>query len=246
MAAFLHDKGQILWDVTVNTTYVHLVNFLAPRSRDMFNANNKAVDYLYRALCQSEFDRVQIEDLACRIQEQLKNAHGGNAQVQARLFGTYRKEYENFMNNMRANVVVLQYDDHDRAIKLLHSLDHTMWSGKVEAILDSEKYETLTVVELFSKLNSSEVDRGVRAKIDNPTDPHSIALVSGSRTNANMCSRHFSLSCLVSMPDEEFDVLGEEDLTLLSRRFVRMYTNRKNARRSSGMCYRCGKHALRR
>jgi hypothetical protein len=39
------------------------------------------------------------------------------------------------------------------------------------------------------------------------------------------------------MPDEEFDVLGEEDLALLSRRFKRMYTNRKNARRSSGMCY---------
>jgi hypothetical protein len=37
-------------------------------------------------------------------------------------------------------------------------------------------------------------------------------------------------------------VLGEEDLALLSRRFERMYTNRKNARKSSGMCYRCGKH----
>jgi hypothetical protein len=44
------------------------------------------------------------------------------------------------------------------------------------------------------------------------------------------------------MPDEEFDVLGEEDLTLLSRRFERMYMNHKNALRSSGMCYRCGKH----
>jgi hypothetical protein len=44
------------------------------------------------------------------------------------------------------------------------------------------------------------------------------------------------------MPDEEFDVLSEEDLVLLSRRFERMYTNRKNTRRSSGMCYRCGKH----
>jgi hypothetical protein len=82
----------------------------------------------------------------------------------------------------------------------------------------------------------------VRAKIENPTDPHSLALVSGSRTNANMSSRQFSLSCLVSMPYEEFDVLGEEDLALLSRRFKRMYTNRKNARRSSGMSYRCGKH----
>jgi hypothetical protein len=146
------------------------------------------------------------------------------------------------VNNMRANVAVLLYDDHDRAIKLLPSLDRAMWSGKVEAILESEKYETLTVDELFSKLKSSEVDRGVRAKIENPTDPHSLALVSGSRTNANMSSRQFSLSFLVSMPDEEFDVLGEEDLTLLRRRFNRMYMNWKNARRSSGMCYRCEKH----
>jgi hypothetical protein len=34
------------------------------------------------------------------------------------------------------------------------------------------------------------------------------------------------------MPDEEFDVLGEEYLALLSRWFERMYMNRKNARRS--------------
>jgi hypothetical protein len=260
MADFLRGKGQILWDVTVNTAYVHLMNFFAPGSRDMFDANNKAVDYLYRSLCESEFERVQTEDLACRIWEQLKNAHAGNAQVQARLFVTNRREYENFthlpgesidamlqhftviVNNMRANVAVLPYDDHDRAVKLLHSLDRIVGSGEVEDILESEKYETLTVDDLFSKLKSSEVDRGVRAKIENPTDPHSLALVSGSRTNANMSSRQFSLSCLVSMPDEEFDVLGEEDLALLSRRFERMYTNRKNARRSSGMCYWCGKH----
>jgi hypothetical protein len=58
MATFLRGKGQILWDVTVNTAYVHPVNFLAPGSRDMFDANKKAVHYLYRAPCQSEFDRV--------------------------------------------------------------------------------------------------------------------------------------------------------------------------------------------
>jgi hypothetical protein len=209
MAAFLRGNGQILWDVTVNTTYVHLLNFLAPGSRDMFDVNNMEDDYLYRSLCESKFERVRTEDLACRIWEQLKNTHAGNAQVQALLFATYRREYENFthlhgesidamfqrftviVNNMRANVVVLLYDDHDRAIKLLHSLDRTMWSGKVEAILESEKYETLTVDELFSKLKLSEVDRGVRARIKNPTDPHSLALMSGSRTNANMSSRQF-------------------------------------------------------
>jgi hypothetical protein len=37
-----------------------------------------------------------------------------------------------------------------------------MWSEKVEAILGSEKYETLTVDKLFSKLKSSEVDHEVR------------------------------------------------------------------------------------
>jgi hypothetical protein len=96
MAAFLRSKGQILWDVIVSTTYVHPLNFLAPGSRDMFDTNNKAVDYLYRSLCESEFERVRTEDLACRIWEQLMNAHADSAQVQARLFATYRREYENF------------------------------------------------------------------------------------------------------------------------------------------------------
>jgi hypothetical protein len=142
--------------------------------------------------------------LACRIWEQLKNAHAGNAQVQARLFATYQREYENFthlpgesidamfqwftviVNNMKANVAVLPYNEHDRVIKLLHSLDRTVWSEKVEAIIELEKYEILMVDELFSKLKSYEVERGVHAKIENLTDPNSLALISGSRTNANM------------------------------------------------------------
>jgi hypothetical protein len=54
------------------------------------------------------------------------------------MYATYWREYENFthlpgesvdalfqwfmvvVNNMRANVVVLPYDDHDRAVKLLN------------------------------------------------------------------------------------------------------------------------------
>jgi hypothetical protein len=107
-----------------NTDYVLPLNFLAPGSRDMFDANNKAIDYLYRSLCESEFKCVRTEDLACRIWEQLKNANVGNAQVHARLFVTYRRENENFthlpgeyidamflrfmviVSNMRANVAL--------------------------------------------------------------------------------------------------------------------------------------------
>jgi hypothetical protein len=79
MVVFLRGKGQILWDVKVDIGYVQPMDFLAPGSRDMFNANNKAVDYLFRALCQSEFDRVRTEHLICRIWSVLKEAHVGNA-----------------------------------------------------------------------------------------------------------------------------------------------------------------------
>jgi hypothetical protein len=61
MAAFLRGKGQILWVVTVDTGYVQPMKFLAPGWRDMFDTNNKAVDYLFRALCQPEFDRVHTD-----------------------------------------------------------------------------------------------------------------------------------------------------------------------------------------
>jgi hypothetical protein len=97
------------------------------------------------------------------------------------MYATYRREYENFthlpgesidalfqrftvvVNSMRANVDVLPYDDHDRVVKLLHTLDRTIWGGKFEAIVESEKYDTLTVNEMFPKLKSAEVDRGMTA-----------------------------------------------------------------------------------
>jgi hypothetical protein len=137
------------------------------------------------------------------------------------MYANYQREYENFthlpgesidalfqrftvvVNNMRANVDVLPYDDHDRAVKLLHSLDRTIWGGKFEAIVESEKYDTLTVNELFSKLKSAEVDRGMTAKLEGPTDSHSLALVGDSKgkTNTNPSTRMFSLSSLMSVGD---------------------------------------------
>jgi hypothetical protein len=161
------------------------------------------------------------------------------------MYATYWREYENFthlpgesidalfqrftvvVSNMRANVDVLQYDDHDRVVKLLDSLDRTIWGGKFEAIVESEKFDTLTVNELFTKLKSAEVDRGMAAKLEGPTDSHSLAVVGGLKGKANTkpSTRMFSLSSLMSMPDEEFDVLGEDELALLTRRFERLHEN---------------------
>jgi hypothetical protein len=164
------------------------------------------------------------------------------------MYVAYRRGYENFthlpgesidalfqrftviVNNMRANVDVLLYNDPDRAVKF-------------KAIVESEKYDTLMVNELFSKLKSAEVDRGMTAKFEGPTDSHSLALVGGSKgkANTNPSTRMFSLTSLMSMPDEEFDVLGEDELALLTRRFERLHENLVNMRRNTRTCFQCGK-----
>jgi hypothetical protein len=128
-------------------------------------------------------------------------------------------------------------------IMIERSSSYTLWGRKFEAIVESEKYDTLTVNELFSKLKSAEVDRGMTAKFEGPTDPHSLALVGDSKgkANSNPSTRMFSFCSLMSMPDEEFDDLGEDELALLTRRFERLHENRVNMRRHTRTCFKCGK-----
>jgi hypothetical protein len=97
------------------------------------------------------------------------------------------------------------------------------------------------VNELFSKLKSAEVDRGMTAKIEGPTDFHSLALVGGlkGKANTNPSTWMFSLSSLMSMPNEEFYVLGEDELALLTRRFERLHENRVNMRRNTKTRFQC-------
>jgi hypothetical protein len=135
MAAFLRGNGQILWDGMVDTGYVQPVNFLTLGLRDMFDANNKAVDYLFRALCQPEFDRVHTENFACRIWMVLKESHVGNAQVQAQIYATYRREYENFTHLPGESIDALFQSCHDH--RKGARMDGTIWGGKFEAIVES-------------------------------------------------------------------------------------------------------------
>jgi hypothetical protein len=109
--------------------------------------------------------------------------------------------------------------------------------------VESEKYDTLTVNQLFSKLKSAEVDRGMTAMIEGPTDSHSLTLIGGwkGKSNSNPSTWMFSLSSLMTMLDEEFGVLGEDELALLTRRFERMHKNRVNMRRNARTCFQCGK-----
>jgi hypothetical protein len=135
------------------------------------------------------------------------------------MYATYRREYKNFTH--------LPGESIDALFQRLHSLDRTIWGGESKAIVESEKYDTLTVNKFFSKFKLAEVDRGMTAKLEGPNDSHSLALVGGSngRANTNPSTRMFSLSSLMFMLDDEFDVLGEDKLALLMRRFERLHEN---------------------
>jgi hypothetical protein len=130
-----------------------------------------------------------------------------------------------------------------KELKILHSLDRTVWDGNVEAILESEKYDTLTVNELFSNLKSAKLDRGMTARQESLTDSSSLALVGGkgAKSNANASSMMYSLSSLMTLPDEEFDMLGEDEMVLLTRRFERLHKNRVSTRKNPRTCFQCGK-----
>jgi hypothetical protein len=61
-------------------------------------------------------------------------------------------------SSLCANKAQLPYEDHERALKLLHTLDWRVWKVNISAIIESPIYETLIVDELFSKLKSTEID----------------------------------------------------------------------------------------
>jgi hypothetical protein len=51
----------------------------------------------------------------------------------------------------------------------------------------------------------------------------------------------YSLSSLSTLPDEEFDMIGEDELVLLTRRFERLHEKRVNTRKNPRTCFQCGK-----
>jgi hypothetical protein len=44
----------------------------------------------------------------------------------------------------------------------------------------------------------------------------------------------------MSFPDEEFGVLGEDELALMTRRFERLHENWVNTRKTTRTCFQCG------
>ena len=108
--------------------------------------------------------------------------------------------FQSIVNKVSANrsADALDYTEHEKALKLLYALDRSVWDLKVNTIIESAGYETLTMNELFSKLKATEADNQTRAKLNGAPPSKSIALVTGpggSSSNANS-ALGFSLASL--------------------------------------------------
>ncbi|XP_066344265.1 uncharacterized protein [Miscanthus floridulus] len=263
MTNYLKGKSLKLWKITQNATYVIPAEEPTDAAEiGLLETNHCAVAILQASICKTEYDRVSSEDLAYQIWEKLRKYHEGSNTVKNRKFEIHRKEFDAFcqlpsesiddmfarfqviVNKMKAMNSNMPYDDHARALRLLHSLNDE-WDMKVEAIVESVGYETLTTDELYSKLKSKEIEIVSKRKLKNPTAASSsdvpMALVSGNKTNtnANPNVSSFALSSLCHVADEELEVLDDDQLVLLSNKFKRVYDNRRNRRRSDG-CFNCG------
>ena len=91
--------------------------------------------------------------------------------------------FQLIINKVSANrsADALDYTEHEKALKLLYTLDRSVWDLMVNTIIESAGYETLTVNEVFSKLKATEVDNQTRAKLNGAPPSKSNALCDGPR-----------------------------------------------------------------
>jgi hypothetical protein len=157
------------------------------------------------------------------------------------MIDTMFSRFQSNVNKMSANKAHLPYDDHERALKLLHALDRRVWEVKVSTIIELPNYETLTMDELFNKLKSTEIDHQTRAKIENP-GAHTMALVSVGGSSPNPSPAMFALSFLLTITEEQVKSLGDEKLALVASWFTWFHNNRMRRRRGGlkDGCYNCG------
>jgi hypothetical protein len=145
MSAYLQSISYRVWEICLEADFDAAGDQITPIQMEFHDSNNKARNALFSCLSFSEFERVGRLATTHQIWSTLKRFHEDNDHVKTRLFETYMREYENFtrlvgetidtmfsrfqsiVNKMSANKAQLPYDDHERALKLLHALDQRVW-----------------------------------------------------------------------------------------------------------------------
>jgi hypothetical protein len=146
------------------------------------------------------------------------------------------------MNKLQDNKAATDelVSDHEQALKLLDSLDLSIWEVKVATITDGSGYDTLTVAELFSKLKATKVASQLRSNLSG-SGSNTLALATTTHGSPTDPSPSFALSSLLSITEEQLETLGDNDLCLFNNRVRRVYDRRMMKRNGYKQgCFECG------
>jgi hypothetical protein len=129
----------------------------------------------------------------------------------------------------------------------MYALDDSAWGMKITALEESVDFATLDTEKLFSKLKSHELSRKGRPNHD--ASFSSKALITGARVGGHVANPtnttdssalKFLLSSLCAASDEQYEIIPDDEIALLARKFRALHRFRKERRRSSRGCFECG------
>jgi hypothetical protein len=156
--------------------------------------------------------------------------------------------FELIVSNLRS-CGTLSYIDNERAKQLLYALDDHVWGMKITALEESVNFATLDTEKLFNKLKSHELSH--KGHPNHDTSFTSKALISSAHvgdhdanpTNTILPSLEFALSFVAAAFDEQYEIIPDDEIALLARKFWVIHKFQKERRRGSQNfrgCFECG------
>jgi hypothetical protein len=121
----------------------------------------------------------------------------------------------------------------------LYALDDFVWDMKITALEEFIDFTTLNTEKLFSKLKSHELSRKCRPNHD--ASFSSKALITGAHVDDHVANPtnttdssalKFALSSLCAASDEQYEIIPDDEIALLARKFRALHRFRKERRRS--------------
>jgi hypothetical protein len=120
----------------------------------------------------------------------------------------------------------LAYSDNECAKQLLYVLDDHVWGMKITTLEEYVDFANLDTEKLFSKLKSHELSR--KGHPNHDASLTSKALITSTRvgghaanpTNTTDSSAlEFELSSLAAASDEQYEIIPNDEIALLVRKF---------------------------
>ena len=225
-------------------THLHLqtIAYGLMKKRRWSNLNAKAMNALYCAIDQNEFNKISICESAYDIWHSLEVIHEGTNKVKEAKISSLVRKYELFKMNKDEPITEMftrftnitndlkslgeTYSQTDKVKKILRSLT-TDWEKKTTAIEEAQDLSKLTLDDLIGNLMAYEVHMKERREEEQST------------------KKNLAFPAISENEDSE----KESEIALLTRKFQRfMRKNRlsnkhkeKKDSKEDTMCYQCNK-----